>query len=250
MNLQEHRENIEQDGITVVRNFFRPQEIKSLRKTAQSVFEQQFDFRKYEGSFTRKIIRLFNEERPAFINCGKIIQQGLIQLHRMAFSSELIDLVKALDVQNPLVCTRPVLFFNHPELAEKEFYYKTPLHQDWPSMQASLNSLVIWVPLVDITEENGGVIFYPGTHKHGVLTYERIGGFAGVDKPNTESIQPELKIGDIAVFSTFLVHESGQILDNSIRWSCHFRYTDLNDSDLIERGYPNPYIYRPTYENS
>ena len=58
-----------------------------------------------------------------------------------------------------------------------------------------------------------------------------------------EKIRPDLKIGDIAIFSTLLVHASGEILNDTIRWSCHFRYTDLLEKNYIDRGFPNPYIY-------
>jgi len=54
-----------------------------------------------------------------------------------------------------------------------------------------------------------------------------------------------MKVGDIAIFSTKLVHKSGDILDDSIRWSCHFRYTDMLEEDFIGRGYPSPYVYSP-----
>ena len=54
-----------------------------------------------------------------------------------------------------------------------------------------------------------------------------------------------MKVGDVAIFSTLLVHKSGPILDDSIRWSCHFRYTDMLELNFIERGFPNPYTYKP-----
>ena len=153
-------------------------------------------------------------------------------------------MLRELGIQFPNMCTRPVLFFNHPKLAASPEYYMTPKHQDWPSMQASQNSLVVWVPLVDVNEDNGSIIIYPGSHKKGVLPFKSEGGFAKVDYEG-ESIQPEMKVGDIAIFSTKLVHESGPILNDTIRWSCHFRYTDMLEQDFIERGYPNPYVYKP-----
>ena len=61
-----------------------------------------------------------------------------------------------------------------------------------------------------------------------------------------QSIQPELEVGDIVIFSTMLVHKSGEITDDSIRWSCHFRYTDMLCPDFKKRGFPNPYSYIPT----
>ena len=67
-------------------------------------------------------------------------------------------LIEELGIDFPNMCTRPVLFFNHPKLAKEKVYYKTPNHQDWPSMEASLNSLVVWIPLVDVNKENGSII--------------------------------------------------------------------------------------------
>ena len=102
---------------------------------------------------------------------GKLIQMGLIPLYQLAFNPELIDYIEALGIDFPNMCTRPVLYFNHPQLAKEEVYYKSPLHQDWPSMESSLNSLVVWVPLVDVNKENGSIIIYPGSHKQGVLPF-------------------------------------------------------------------------------
>lgn len=82
------------------------------------------------------------------------------------------------------------------------------------------------------------------SHKEGVLPYQNIGGFATVEGFKN-GLQTELEVGDIVIFSTLLVHSSGDILDNSIRWSCHFRYTNLENYEYIERGFPNPYIYKP-----
>jgi hypothetical protein len=60
-----------------------------------------------------------------------------------------------------------------------------------------------------------------------------------------QPIQPEMEVGDIAIFSTLLIHSSGEILNDTIRWSCHYRYTNMLEEDFINRGFPNPYIYKP-----
>jgi ectoine hydroxylase-related dioxygenase (phytanoyl-CoA dioxygenase family) len=235
------------DGITIIKNFFSPNRIINIRKDAEDVFERQFIRFNYQGSFEQNMVKLFNEHFEVFTNCGKTIQQGLWSLYSIAVDPNLKTKLTQLGLQIPSMCTRPVLYFNHPRLAKDKVYYKTPPHQDWTSMQSSENSVVVWIPLVDVDENNGAVIFYPGTHKLGPLPYIEQGGFAGVDIPASMSnqIQPKLNVGDIAIFSTLLVHESGDILDNSIRWSCHFRYTDLDSQELIDRGYPNPYVYKP-----
>lgn len=236
------------DGVTVIRNFFSVERINKLRIDAEEVFRKQHMRFGYHKSFEENMIRLFNEQFEVFTNCGKTIQQGLWDLYSIAVDSKLKEKLLQLGLKTPSMCTRPVMYFNHPKLAKDRVYYKTPPHQDWSSMQSSMNSVVVWVPLVNVHKENGAVIFYPGTHQMGPLPYTEKGGFAGVDIPtNTKKpIQPKLDVGDIAIFSTLLVHESGDISNDSIRWSCHFRYSDLQSQELIDRGYPNPYIYKPT----
>lgn len=242
--LESLQNQLNKDGYIILKNFFSKESIIFLRNLAQEIFKIQFDHMGYDNDFENNMIRLFNEHEEIFKNCGKLIQTGLIPLYQIASSNELINQITELGLQYPNMCTRPVLFFNHPKLAKEEVYYKTPKHQDWPSMESSLNSLVVWVPLVDVNEKNGSIIIYPGSHKHGVIPFNNNGGFAEVEYKG-ESIQPEMEIGDVAIFSTFLVHKSGDILDNSIRWSCHFRYTDMLEQNFIERGYPNPYVYKP-----
>ena len=96
----------------------------------------------------------------------------------------------------------------------------------------------------DVNKENGSIIIYPDTHKLGILPFKSAGGFAEVETVG-EGIQSELEIGDIVIFSTLLIHASGDILNDTIRWSCHYRYTNMLDNNFIERGFPNPYIYKP-----
>jgi ectoine hydroxylase-related dioxygenase (phytanoyl-CoA dioxygenase family) len=193
---------------------------------------------------------LFEHHLEEFIACGKMIQSGLIELYQLAVNPQIVQLMKDLGLAHPLMCTRPVLFFNHPSLAKSEHFYKTPLHQDWTSMLASDDSLVVWLPLMDIEIEHGPVIFYPGSHKLGPLTDRLENGFAEVefDRTSYPSVQKAMKLGDIAVFSTLLVHESGVITNDEIRWSCHFRYTNMEDPTFIVNGFPHPYIYKPSQE--
>lgn len=240
------KQQLHEEGYVILKQFFKPEQVAAVRLQAQEIFKIQFRYFGYRGTFKENMVQLFNEHFEVFSNCGKQIQQGLIELYQLAFDEKLIRELKALGLRFPNVCTRPVMFFNHPDLAKESQYYKTPKHQDWPSMQSSGDSVVVWVPLVDVTEENGAVIFYPKTHKLGPLTDKLEGGFGSVelDESKFEKIQPEMHVGDIVIFSTLLVHESGDILDDSIRWSCHFRYTNMLNYEYIERGYPHPYIYK------
>jgi phytanoyl-CoA hydroxylase len=242
--MQSNKEQLEQNGFVILKNFFDKEYIQTLRQKAENIFKIQFKRFNYNGEFQENMIRLFNEHESIFINCGKIIQSGLLELYKLPVEDKLINEIKNLGLEFPNLCTRPVLYFNHPKLAKEEVYYKTPPHQDWSSMESSMDSVVVWVPLVDVNKENGSLIIYPNTHKLGILPFKISGGFTTVETVG-EGIQTELEIGDIVIFSTLLIHESGDILNDTIRWSCHYRYTNMLDSDFIERGFPNPYIYKP-----
>jgi ectoine hydroxylase-related dioxygenase (phytanoyl-CoA dioxygenase family) len=235
---------LDKNGYIIIKNFFDKEYINLIKEKSEKIFKIQFKELGYTGNFKENIIRLFNENQNIFINCGKIIQSGLIELYKLPVEDKVIKLIKSLGIEFPNLCTRPVLFFNHPSLAKEEFYYKSPPHQDWPSMDSSLDSLVLWVPLVDVSYDNGSILIWPKTHKQGPLPFNVIGGFASVEVSG-ESIQPELEVGDIAIFSTFLIHSSGDIHNDTIRWSCHFRYTNMLDKDFINRGFPNAYTYKP-----
>jgi len=242
--MQQEKQLLKEQGYVILKKFFEKEYIDNLRKKAEDIFKIQFDRFGYDGDFQSNMIRLFKEHETVFINCGKIIQTGLLELYKLPLEDKLIDKIKELGIQFPNLCTRPVLFFNHPQLAKEEIYYKTPPHQDWSSMESSMNSVVVWVPLVDVNKENGSILIWPETHKLGPLPFSSVGGFAKVDVER-DFIQPELEVGDIAIFSTLLIHGSGDIMNDTIRWSCHYRYTDMLEQDYIERDFPNPYVYKP-----
>ena len=242
------KDQYQKNGYVILRQFFCKRKIQKIVTEAKKVFEIQFQRFGYDGDFSEKMIRLFKEHEDVFMNCGKMIQQGLLELYELSTDPALIEKIKELGLEFPLMCTRPVLFFNHPKLAKTEVYYKTPLHQDWPSMEASLDSMVVWVPLIHVDEKNGSILIYPKTHKLGDISNSVEGGFAVVknyDLSLFNEIQPTLHEGDIVIFSSFLLHKSGEITNDSIRWSCHLRYTNMLDHDFVERGFPHPYIYKP-----
>lgn len=241
---------LKDEGVIVIRDFFEKELIENIQSAAKKIFQIQFDHLDIKGDFLSQMTTLFKDHLDTFISCGKLIQTGLIELYQLSVNPKLIELIKDLGLSKPLMCTRPMLFFNHPQLAMSEHFYKTPLHQDWVSMLASEDSIVVWFPLIDLKIGHGPVIFYPRSHKLGPLTDKLENGFAAVpfDRSAYSKLQPEVNVGDIVIFSTLLVHESGVITNNQIRWSSHLRYTNMEDEDFIERGFPSPYINKPSQE--
>jgi hypothetical protein len=235
--------------------FFSKEDVERVRADAKRVFLNQMVVRGFVNradgddlEFERGMARYFSEDQEGFVNCGKTCQH-LISLHRLSLREEIVSQLIALGVQRPNICTRPVLYFNSKHLAKSEAYYKSPPHQDWRSMQGSLNAMVVWVPLADVPFELGALEVIPGSHMWGLQDshedewYRRIEGIT-VDRYQSVAVSA----GDVLFFSAFLVHRSGNNVTDSIRWSCHFRYNDLEESTFVSRKYPNPYVYKPQQE--
>jgi len=241
------------DGFLVFKEFLPRHEVGRILADAQEVFRAQCQRFGYPSGpeladVEAGMIRLFKEHPQDFMNCGKQAQH-LISLHRLSLDARIVETLKEIGLGFPNISTRPVLYFNHPALAKKDVYWKVDAHQDWRSMQGSLNSMVVWLPLVDIDRSLGALEVVPGSHREGLLTQRVEDGFGMVDRfGDKDFISVELKQGDALFFSSFLVHRSGTNVTPRLRWSCHFRFNDLAENAFIERGYPHPYLYKPQEE--
>jgi phytanoyl-CoA hydroxylase len=245
-----------EQGYALLKRFFDPQEIDRVRDDAKQVFVSQMRRLGLAGGsdlseeeFERGMFALFDADLQAFTNCGKHAQH-LISLHRLSLDERIVRVLRELGLEFPNISTRPVLYFNSPRLAKKEVYHRLTPHQDWRSMQGSLDSVVVWAPLVDVDRALGALEVIPGSHRGGLLPADMEDGYGHIASPVDAAafVPMEVRKGDALVFSTFLVHQSGTNVTNSIRWSCHFRYNNLREPTFVERGLPHPYIYKPTEE--
>ena len=122
-------------------------------------------------------------------------------------------------------------------------------HIDYPTHRGSGNAVTIWFPLQDTNKNNGSLKIIPKSHK--------IKTWSGSIKKNTvmkkdlskkdyakNLIDINIKLGQILVFSQFLIHESGENFSNGIRFSLDFRLNDLNDKLYAQRKY---YLNQTSY---
>ncbi len=250
-------ESYKKNGFLLLRNFFKKEEVDLILKDAKNIFLKQFVQKKYtevtilenikEAEFNAMMYRLFEEDLECLANCGKQAQH-LISLHSLSICKSVVELLNAIGLITPIISTRPVLYFNHPKLAKEKVFYKVDAHQDWRSMQGSLNSVVIWLPLIDINKDLGALEIIPGSHLQGLKTNHIDYGFGMVEMTAEEKsklISVKVKQGDVLIFSSLLIHQSGENITESPRWSCHFRYNDLDDETFKSRKYAHAYIYKP-----
>jgi hypothetical protein len=249
-------ERYREEGFILLKGFFPMDEIALVHAEAKRVFALQMrrlgilsSDEPGESEFEAGMFELFQADLTAFTNCGKQAQH-LISLHRLSLDERIIVALRQLGLEFPNVSTRPLLYFNAERLAKKEVYWRLDVHQDWRSMQGSLDSVVVWLPLIDIDKKLGALEVYPGSHRWGLLQAEMTDGYghlrSDLDKARLDSV--EVKRGDALFFSTLLVHQSGTNVSPGIRWSCHFRYNNLAEPTFVARGFPHPYLYKPQEE--
>ena len=143
--------------------------VETILQDANSVFQLQFDYLNLNSNFNQNLKDLFKNHFQVFVYCGKQIQH-LISLHQLSLDNKIVDLIKTLGLEKPNISTRPVLYFNHPDLAKEKSYHTVDAHQDWRAMQSSLDSLVIWIPLMNIDKSLGALQIIPKSHLFGLKT--------------------------------------------------------------------------------
>ncbi|MFT6202688.1 MAG: phytanoyl-CoA hydroxylase [Spirosomataceae bacterium] len=246
-----------ENGYSLIKNLFDPEEVINIRKKSIAMAQRQLvavglldklNPELPEEEFNKLFFELFDKYPERIISTGKHIQHGM-DLHRISLDKRIEEGLNDIGLSFPNICTRPMLFFNARKLAKKQVYWKTDPHQDWRSMQGSLNAIVVWLPLIDVPMSLGALEIVPKSHKFGLRTNQFTDGFGTLPPEEAEkhSWEPvEVKAGDALFFSSMLYHRSGSNdTENGIRWSCHFRYNDMDEPTFIERGFPHPYIYHP-----
>jgi ectoine hydroxylase-related dioxygenase (phytanoyl-CoA dioxygenase family) len=251
------KQQYKEQGFLLLREFFDPSELDSVRREAKQIFLIQLkenalinSFEVTEEEFETGLYALFERDFRQIIYCGKQAQH-LLSLHRLSLNEKILDVLKQLDLEFPVINVRPTIFFNSPRLGKRDVDWKKPAHQDWRTTQGSLDSMIVWVPLIDIDRSLGALEIAPESHKLGLLNYEFKNDYhvlADAAVADLPFVSVEVAKGDALFFSTFLVHRSGNNTSGSIRWSCHFRYNNLLERTFVERGFPHSYIYKPQDE--
>lgn len=125
-------------------------------------------------------------------------------------------------------------------------YFGFTPHQDFPSVQGSLDGFVIWVPLVDIDINKYPLEVIPNSHKNGIIPSSENQDTNWEIKPeyynNSDFIPVICEKGDVIFMSNFTIHRSSQKGDNRLRLACSTRYDNTDEISFIERYYPSAYI--------
>ena len=242
------------DGYVVVPELFGPAKRARVLGEIVRTFRQRAEALGLElpevtdqASFSELLAGLFKHDMPSYMAAAKLTQH-LVGVHRMGVSVELMGVVEALGVGLPALSTRPVIHYMADRLKVPGGYHKTPPHQDWRSVQGSLDGVTVWAPLFDVSLGDYPLEVVPGSHKGGLLpdTFEQSNFHVRTDRYGEADFRPlEMKAGDAVIFSGFLLHRTGERGGLDVRVALSFRFNNAAEPHFVGRNYPNPYIYKP-----
>ena len=125
-------------------------------------------------------------------------------------------------------------------------YFGLVAHQDFPSVQGSLDGFVVWIPLVDIDANRYPLEVIPRSHKNGVLPSIENSSSSWEIKPEcyneSDFVPATCEVGDVIFMSNFTVHRSSQNGDDRLRLACSTRYDNADEETFANRCYPSAYI--------
>lgn len=212
----------------------------------------------------QEIIRLISEKHGVDVPCStpeEAMSKGyraLIATDR-SWGSEVYDAVKQLPAFMRLVSheanerlfeeIRPKSI---PGLAAagygiridnpSEEKFRTYWHQEFPAQLRSLDGVVFWSPLLEVTADMGPVEIAIGSHKEGLIGVVNDEGGVGrsgayaLRLENEEQLvaryercTPLTKPGDLVLLDFLTLHQSGQNRSDRPRWSMQFRYFNFAD---------------------
>jgi phytanoyl-CoA dioxygenase PhyH len=138
------------------------------------------------------------------------------------------------------------LIMSH-ELKIPNGYFGLVTHQDFPSVQGSLDGVVVWFPLVDVNRDNFPLEIIPGSHKHGLLPMIKHGESTWEVQPEaydeSEFLPVDAKAGDVLFMSVFMIHRSSlEGKAGSFRLALSTRFDNGDEPTFLDRGYPTAYI--------
>jgi len=138
-----------------------------------------------------------------------------------------------------------VLIMSH-ELRIQDGYFGISAHQDFPSVQGSLDGVVVWLPLVKVDTDNFPLEVIPGSHLQGLMPTIPDEKAQWQLDPNYYQEDQFVKVaaepGDVMFMSLFTVHRSAiDGANNRLRVALSTRFDNGDESSFVDRIYPSAY---------
>lgn len=239
-------------GYAVLKSVLDPNDFTAINREINTLFAAQLkgqnlacDPADTREAFLSNAKTLLDADVKRYIATCRITQE-LPSVHRLLLSDKVLAIAHALGIDFPVISTKASVHIMSDDLKVPNGYHKTPPHQDWRSIQGSLDNLVYWIPTTPVKHNSHALEVIPGSHLHGLLdTQDHIMTMAVNDRriDADQYVALEVDPGDVIVFSSFLVHRTGEAGDGLPRIALSGRLNNAMEATYVDRGYPTPYSY-------
>lgn len=184
---------------------------------------------------------LFDTDQLRYLACLRLAAR-LYSLQVLMMHPAVLVYCRALGIEMPVMQSRTVFHVMSNELKFVNGYFGFDVHQDWPSLQSSLDMVTVWIPLVDVDANLFPMEVIPGSHLKGLCRgglSEHISTIDPSEYQESEFVRVEAQRGDVVFMTAFCLHRSavdGRSHDVRLAASC--RYENAMERHVIEHAYP------------
>lgn len=229
------RDKYNRDGYVVAMDIISPDIILSIFNDINKLFCQQLESPS-QGLF-KNMLSVFNADVYLYASILKLCAK-LLSLQSMFLCDEIKQVTNILGIEFPSLPTQPVIHGSSEELKIPDGYHGAPVHQDWPSLQGSLDVITIWIPFTDVSVGLYPIEAIPGSHLRGLCNGHVSGSVLELDiECDEKDFMPiECSVGDVVFMSGFTIHRTGK--GNGFRLAASQRYENCSEATFMARGYP------------
>jgi ectoine hydroxylase-related dioxygenase (phytanoyl-CoA dioxygenase family) len=242
-------EQFRKDGFYIARDLIDSREIAAVRAGLHKSFDDQlalFGERGGEDIFAsmRSLHRLDVDRYRKVV--GALWRK--VEVYRLMHHPDILRVLSdEFGWKDMFVPGGQVVHIMAEELKIPGGYFGLAPHQDYPSVQGSLDGVVVWLPLVDVDRDNYPLEVIPGSHLDGLLpaTENRESTWEADDSryPEDAYVPAEVNVGDVIFMSLFTVHRSScRGKPGRLRLALSTRFDDADEPTFVERAYPSAYI--------
>ena len=213
---------------------------KSKFDEFQKLFASFFLGEQYDcwSEIERNLIELVQRDSEGYLRKMRAFSRSVdvkyfLELHHLKTIAGLSGISHATSFSQPVLHIAGDPFIKNVEDRG------VPIHQDWPSLRGSYNSLVIWTPITGTQQADGGLYLYNvNSDERSIfpaLNTKHVSQIESNSDLLTDPIYIAPKIGQVLVFDQFLPHASKS--PKGLRISISMRLEDATEKEWARRGF-------------
>jgi ectoine hydroxylase-related dioxygenase (phytanoyl-CoA dioxygenase family) len=183
---------------------------------------------------------LFASDLKAYIATLTLCAK-LLSLYELYLHPRIRSITEAIGISFAVFQTAPCMHVMSNSLRIPGGYHGFGAHQDWPTLQGSLDTVTVWIPFVEVDRNRFTLEIVPHTHNRGLYPCIRRDHIFEVDPDQYDAdgfVPVEAAPGDVVFMSSFAIHRSGTRGDDGLRVATSMRYENAAEPHFIERSYP------------